>query len=464
MSRFVRNRLHRAMFERKDDNGGSGNGDGPSLATVTAEIKKLIQGQGTAFEDYKKTNDAILAKLAKGEAVGDLETKLAALEKTLQKNSEEKKALEDAVAELQQMALLGGGNGKAKDELEVERKNFNFSRKAAGRSDELDLASYQAYKAAFEKFTRKGGESLNDVERKAMLAGDDANGGYFLPPPAVGRIIKRIFEVSPVRSVASVISISGPALEGITDNDEAGCGWVGETETRSDTTTPKIGKYRLEAFEMYAQPKVSQTLLDDSAVDVEGWLGNKVASKMARLEGTAFVNGTGVGQPRGFNTYPTATTDDDTRAWGTIQFVKTGTNGGFGTNGDVLFDLIAAFRPFYLQNAKWGMRRETIAALRKLKGSVNADYLWQPGLQQGQPDRLLGYDIINMQDLPALSTNTQSLWLADWAEFYTVVDRMGIRVLRDPYTDKPNVKFYTTRRVGGGVLNFEAGKAVQFST
>jgi len=219
---------------------------------------------------------------------------------------------------------------------------------------------------------------------------------------------------------------------------------------------------------MYANPKTSQTLLDDSAVDVEAWLAAKVANKFARVEGAAFINGNGVNQPRGFASgYTLVATGDSTRTWGQIEKVKSGTNGGFGSGAtapDCLFSLIQAFKTAYLNNARWVTTREVIAAIRKLKEATTNAYIWQPGLQKGTPDSLLGYPIVMAQDIPALATGSASLWFGDWSEAYQIVDRQGMRTIRDNLTDKPNVQFYTTKRVGGGVVNYEAIKAITFET
>jgi HK97 family phage major capsid protein len=349
-------------------------------------------------------------------------------------------------------------------DVETETKAFNAIRRSYAEGKQVtDVSSTnKQYKSAFFSYVRKGKlEALSDSERKAMLAGDDANGGYLLPPSTIGRVVKKLFELSPIRQIAAVQAISTQALEGMYDNDESSYGWVAETGARTDDHDPTLGKYRIEAFEMYADPKATQTLLDDAAVDVEAWLADKVADKFARVEAAAFITGTGVGQPRGFTTYTLAATGDATRTWGQIEKVKTGANGDFAASNpaDKLFDLIQAFKTAYLQNAQWVTTREVIAKVRKFKEATTNAYMWQPGLAKGTPDTLLGYPIVIAQDVPALATGSASMWLGDWKEAYQIVDRQGVRTLRDPYTDKPYVHFYSTKRVGGGVLNFEAIKA-----
>jgi HK97 family phage major capsid protein len=313
---------------------------------------------------------------------------------------------------------------------------------------------------------RKGSlDALNGEERKALQAGVDSDGGYLMPTPAVGRIVKKVYETSPMRQIASVQMISGDALEGINDLDEASSGWVAETGARAETNTPQVGKYRIEAHEQYAAPKATQKLLDDGAVDVEAWLAGKVADKFSRVENAAFITGDGIGKPRGLTTYVTAATGDGARAWGQLEHVATGQAADFpaANPGDKLFDLIGAMKPAYLQNASFLTTREVITKVRKFKEANTNAYMWQPGLSKGQPDTLLGYPVTNAQDMPALANNSLSLSFGDHKEGYQIVDRIGIRTLRDPYTAKPYVIFYSTKRTGGGVLNFEAIKFLKFS-
>lgn len=433
-----------------------------------SEVKNLLLAQGKAWEEFKKTNDALIKAKADGQAVSDLETKLAKIETDLNKIDEIKQAvatLERAAARPQ---LPDGAQPGAK--LADECKAFNDHRKTFVRPGhviaDVEVDEYKAYKDAWIKQVRHGKENLTTDEVKAMQAGVDPDGGYMLPPPMVGRIVQKVYELTPLRQICTVQTISGNEIEGIEDLDEAALGgWVSETAARDETNTPQVGKWKIEAHEMYAQPKVTQRILDDSAVDVEAWLANKIANKYARVEADAFVNGSGVGRPRGLCQYPTAQTADATRPWGTFEAVKSGFNGGFASSNpaDVLFDLVGAMKPAYLGNARWVTTRQVITAIRKFKEATTNGYLWQPGLQAGQPDRLLAYPVVMCQDMPALASGSLSLSFGDFAEAYTIVDRLGIRTLRDPYTSKPYIKFYSTRRVGGGAVNFEAVKFMVFS-
>jgi len=430
------------------------------------EIKSLIEQQGKAWEDHKKTNDALIAAKADGKAVGDLEAKLAKISTDLDKYADLKAQFEEVMVKMQRP-----GNGPEDKAVADEVKGFNamiradYQSKGKSAPAPLDTAAYGEYKSAFFKLAAGVTiDSLGADERKALSAESDPDGGYMLPHSTVGRMVSKIYEQSTMRQLATVQNISTDKIEGIVDNDEADAGWVSELGTRSDSGTPQVGKWEIQAHEMYAMPKISQKLIDDAATDVEGWLASKVADKFARVEGAGFTTGNGVGQPRGLFAYATAATADDTRAWGTFEHVKTGANGTLHTNkGDPLQDLIGAMKNQYLGNAQWLMRRELRTALRKLKEATSDRYLWEPSLQAGQPDRLLGYTARVDQYVPAMATDSLSLAFGDFKEAYTIVDRIGVRTLRDPFTAKPYVVFYSTKRTGGGAINFEAVKFLKLA-
>lgn len=433
------------------------------------QVKELFEKQGKAWEEHKKAVDALIKAKAEGKAVSDIEAKLAKIGEDLDKLSDMKTHVDAAIAAMQRP---GGGDDEQKG-LEAEAKAFNLNlaahRQAKGSpiGNLFDVEGYKQYKSAFQKMVRTGSlDSLNADERKAMIAGSDPDGGFLLPSPVMGRMVTKMFEQSIMRQIADVQMISAPALEGIIDNNEADANWVSEVGARTDTNTPQVGKYRIEAFEMYAAPKASQTLLDDAAVDIEGWLAGKVADKFGRVEGTAFWQGTGVGQPRGLATgYTLVTTGDATRAWGQFEKVKSGANGAFHTTQfDPIHDLIGAFKDWYLPNAQFVMRRAVRTAARKLKESTTNRYLWEPGLQAGSPERFMGYPVRVDEYMPTLATGSASLAFGDFKQAYTIVDRIGVRVLRDPYTSKPYVIFYSTKRTGGGAVNFEAVKFFTFES
>lgn len=456
--------------------------------TPEQDLKETIEKIGSAFEAFKSAHTDEVKDIRKGFDDVVKKDMFVKLNSTLDTLIEKKDALEKALAaekshtdeiekKLNRLSLNGSPAAQ-----EDEQKNlaiFNGSRKAfaeqygtqaSGKNApaEATVEEMRSYKSAFVK-TMRGVriENLADDERKAMTSGSDNEGGYLVTPDTSGRIVKKIFETSPMRQVAAQQTIGTNELDGLYDIDEATSGgWVSETGTRAASASPTLGKYKIPVNEVFAMPEATQQLLDDANVDVETWLANKVADKLTRVENAAFVTGTGVGQPRGFTTYTNVATSDATRTWGQLEMIKTGVNGDFAASlpADILFTLIAAFKNGYLNNATFATTREVIAKIRKFKEATTNAYMWQPGLQQGQPEQLLGYPIIKFQDMAALSANGVSLALGDFNMAYQIVDRQGFRVLRDPYTNKPYVRFYTTRRVGGQVVQFEALKFIQFST
>ena len=435
------------------------------------EIKKVIDAQGEAFEQFRKANDDLLKAKAEGKAVGDLEAKVAAINTKLDELAETKKALDDL---LLKMARPGGMGSDPKDAeaKATELKSFNLTLRSEyqskGRAFQGDLSAeaYAEYKSGF--FKLMAGQTMDNLssdERKAMSAGSDPDGGFLLPASTTGRTVAIIREQSIMRQICDVQTIAGDKIEGITDNDEASAGWVAELGTRSDSSTPQVGKYEHQVHELYAMPKISQKLIDDAATDVEGWLAAKVADKFGRVEGAAFWQGTGVGQPRGLASYTTAATADGSRSWGQFEHVVTGANGAWHTTQfDPLHTLMGAFKDHFLNNAQFVMRRAVRTAARALKESTTNRYLWEPGMQVGAPERLMGYPCRVDEYMPTLATGSLSLAFGDFRQAYTILDRIGIRTLRDPYTAKPYVVFYSTKRTGGGAMNFEAVKFLKFST
>ena len=431
------------------------------------ELKKVIEELGRAFEEFKKSCEQQLAEVKSGRGTeATLNDKIERLSAKIDDLQAQKDEIEKK--------LNRPSGGVAEEVSADERKAlvvFNTEIKAAASAKgqqqpaDVTLEQYRAYKGAFNSFMRKGDKPLSMDEVKVLQVGVDSDGGYLVPPDTSGRIITKLYDLSPIRQIADVQVISSDKLEGIEDLDEAAAGWVGETGDRNETNTPTVGKYAIVAEEMYAQPKATQKLLDDAAVDIEGWLAGKVSDKFARTEGAAFVNGNGVVKPRGFTAYSTAATADASRAWGTLEHVSTGVNSDFAASSpaDILYDIEGAFKPGYLAGANWVTRRSVITKVRKFKGSDN-NYLWQPGLQAGKPASLIGYPVVLAEDMPALGAASLSMALGNFKLGYQIVDRLGVRVLRDPYTAKPYVKFYTTKRTGGGVVQFEAIKFVRFGT
>jgi len=320
-------------------------------------------------------------------------------------------------------------------------------------------------KNAFVQFVRSGDKSGVNAIKAAMTVDSDLDGGVLVAPQIATEIWKVMRDVSPIRQVARIVELGSDAYEEPQDQgNSAGADWVGEREARQNTSTPKLGALRIPSHELSAQPAVTQKLLDDASFDVERWLIDKLGEDFAIKEGNAFVAGNGVGKPRGYTTYPTSAVADATRAWGKLEHVITGAAGAFAATepADVLVDVSLKLKPQYLTNARWMMSRATAAVVRKLK-DANENYLWQPALQTGQPNMLLGYPVMFDEEVPAIASNSLSIWFGDFGRGYTIAQRKAIGTLRDPFTNKPYVNFYTVARVGGDVCDFHALKAVKFA-
>jgi len=414
------------------------------------EVKSLTKTLNTVHEEFKQVNNRIEAMEKKGNVADPmLKEKLEKLDTVLADSATRKDELLRVKSALARLASSNGSIALLDDE--------NTDAKATNEA-----------KAAYNLYLRKGivaGEASTDgfsvksasaVERKAMSVISDPDGGYTVTADMSGRVIKKIFETSPFRAYANSQTISTDALEGLYDNDEAGAGWVGETQARPETTTPQLGKYRIPVHEMYANPAVTQKLLDDSSLNIESWLSDKVGRKFGRMENTAFLTGDGVAKPRGILTYPAGTNQT-----GQLQQVISGSNGA--VTADTIIDLMFSIKSSYLAGSIFGANRMVIAQIRKLKDGQN-NYLWSPGFNGGSQSTVLGYGIVDFPDMPVPATNALALFFGNLSEAYQIVDRVGLRVLRDPFTNKPYIHFYTTKRVGGDVVNFEAIKLYKQGT
>lgn len=445
------------------------------------EIKSLIEDQGKAFEEFKQANDLRLKELEK-KGADDVLTreKVARIDEALNTLAEAKEAIErklpsrlDAIEAKFNRSMLGGdkeGEGKAAAQLAVFNAEMKSRAAQRGRHSvaDLDVKGYADYRKAFNTYLRGGMDALDGAESKALAATVDPDGGYLVPADMSGRIVARAFETSPMREYAAIQVISVDALEGLYDlNPGVSGGWVSEKQARTETNTPQLGKWRIDVHEQYANPAATQRILDDAVVNVEAWLAAKTGDILGRTENAAFVTGDGVGKPRGFASYTTAATADGARAWGVFEHVNTGAAGAFlGTTAapDCLLDIIGAFKPVYINaNTAWYANRAAITAVRKLKDS-QGNYLWSPGLQVGQPQQLLTFPVRLMQDMAALASGSLSMALGDMSQAYQIVQRAGISTLRDPYTNKPYVHFYSTARVGGAAVDFEALKFLRFGS
>ncbi len=333
-----------------------------------------------------------------------------------------------------------------------------YNRPTLGDSGNVknNSAAHSEYSKAFRNYLRKGMEGgLEALQTKALSVGSDPDGGYLVTSHMSSKIVQSIYETSPIRQLASVETISSDALELIDDHDQAAAGWTSETGSISETSTPTLAKRNIPTHELYAQPKATQKLVDDSAIDIESWLSTKIADIFSRKENTAFVSGTGVGQPRGILTYAAGTN------WGQIQQVNSGTSGA--VTADAIITLFYALKDAYTKRANFLMNRTVVQSVRLLKQATTNQYMWQPGLAAGAPDTLMGVPVMMAADMPIAAANSLSIAVGDFQAAYQIVDRQGISILRDPFTEKPFVKFYATKRVGGDVVNFEAIKLMKLA-
>jgi len=430
----------------------------PDLEAVVTAVEEVK----STFEAYKESNEERMAEAIKGAVDPLLEDRMKKINDDLDKKQ---KIIDDLWTATKRKHVTLDGRSLDIDDLDAKALCWaQLCAKAKGtRVDEYTHEESMKYKKAFLRYLRKNDRLLGDDEIKALSVGSDPDGGYRVDPDTSGRIVERQFESSPMRAHASVQIISTDALEGVHDVDEAASGWVGETAARPETATPQLDVWRIPVHEQYAEPRATQKLLDDAFVDMESWLANKVSDIFTRTENTAFITGAGSNTPRGIATYPDRAVAA-TFELGAIEQFDSGVNGAFAAdpNGpDVLFDVIYGLLSNYHANASWFMNRTTTGVVRKMQDG-NGQYQWQPSLAAGQPATLAAFPVAIFSDIAALATGSLSVAFGDMAQAYQIVDRIGIRVLRDPYTTKPFVKFYTTKRVGGDVVNFEAIKWINF--
>jgi HK97 family phage major capsid protein len=327
----------------------------------------------------------------------------------------------------------------------------------------LQTYDMREHKFAFDAYVRSGETlGLRQLEVKAMSVGTPSDGGYLVPEEIERIIGRRLTNISPIRSIAGVREISGNVYKKPFMTTGPAVGWVGETAARPQTNSPVLDELSFPAMELYAMPAATGALLEDSAVNIDEWIAGEVEQAFAEQEGAAFVNGDGTNKPKGFLQYDKVA--ESSWAWTKIGFVETGVDGGFPVSspGDPLIDLVYALKAGYRQNGHFVMNRKTQSAIRKLKDE-DGQYFWQPPAQAGGRASLMSFPVVEAEDMPDMAADSYSVAFGDFRRGYLVVDRQGVRVLRDPYSAKPYVLFYTTKRVGGGVQDFDAIKLLKFS-
>lgn len=422
---------------------------------MTTEVKELIEEiKGSAAQIQKRT-DVVEARGQKTEEQ---------LEKALVE-------IGDMTEKLQTIVAAAEAEAKAREELEMR-----LARIPEGKGGNDMPLGDRDYKKGFRSYMRKGsvtilehleaeGEALQkafDLEEaenvKALAVGSGPDGGFLVPTDTARLLTQRVFESSPIRQIANVITTANESVEIVIDDDEADSGWAGEVETPSETGTPGIGLLTIPTHEQRAMPKATQKLLDDASIDIESWLQGHVSRKFTRMENTGFVTGNGVKKPRGFTDYE-AWADEEQYERGKLAQIQTSTNDDLDEPND-LINLQTLLLEEYQANARWVMNRRTWGGkVIQLKNAVSGDYLISPALLfSGVEPQLLGKPVVLAADMPVVANAAKIIAYGDFREGYTIVDRIGIRVLRDPFTAKPYILFYTTKRVGGDVTNYQAIK------
>ncbi len=377
------------------------------------------------FEEFKSANDQRLAQL---------ETRMGADALTAEKVARLDAALD--------------GYKSALDRAMVERERPALE---AGTSP----TTGQEYKDAFAAYVKRG-------EEKSLSIGSNPDGGYLVPDETASQITRLLTTISPIRSIAGVLEISTSVYKQPVSVSGPAVGWVGETAARPETASQTLAEVTFPTMELYAMPAATAAFLDDAAVDVGEWIAREINTAFAEQESQAFVNGDGVNKPSGF--LQATQVAQSSWSWGNVGYVATGVSGAFpaADESDVLIDLMYALKSGYRQNASWVMNRQTQAAIRKLKDS-SGNYLWQPASVAGGRATLMGFDLVESEDMPDIAAGSASIAFGDFSRGYLIVDRRGVNVLRDPFSNKPYVQFYTTKRVGGGMHDYDAIKLLKFS-
>lgn len=341
----------------------------------------------------------------------------------------------------------------------LDRKSLSRARPELATAAEAEAPHQKAFAAYVRNGDADGLRGL-DLEGKAIAVSGD--GGYLVDPKTSDQIRSVLYSTASLRGVSTVVNVEATSYDVLIDTTEAGAGWATETDPTAETGTPTVERIVIPLHELSAMPKASQRLLDDSAFDIEGWLASRIAEKFARAEAQAFVLGDGDDKPTGFLTYDTAA--NGTQIWGEIGHVTTGQDGGFAAvaAADAIIDLVYALGAQYRANGTFVMNSKTAGMVRKLKDG-DERFLWSDGLAAGEPARLLGYPVLIAEDMPDIASGSLSIAFGDFAAGYTIAERPDLRILRDPFSAKPHVLFYATKRVGGDVSDFEAIKVLKFS-
>jgi len=427
---------------------------------MDAQLKKAVDELGGAVEEFKALHGRVESLEKAGKSTDDVEAQLVKANEKIDELSATKAGLDKQQQELEaaksSIDELQTGNKQLQAELEELAKR---SVPGMANGDSPETAEHAK---AFNRYMRSGrDEGLADLQVKALSVGVDSDGGFAVPELVDTNIIELERRVNVMRQVSSQITVSTPDYKKLVNRGSAAAGWVGETDPRPETATPTLSQLAASMGELYANPASTQQALDDTFFNIEQWLASEVAITFSERENTAFTTGDGTNKPAGLFAAPRTADADAARAFGSFQETPTEAAGAFSM--DDLISSVYSLRAGYRANARWMMQGLKIAAARKLK-DTDGQYLWRPGLEEGQPDRLLGYGIVENEDMgTGVAAGTIPYAFGDFSRAYLIVDRIGTRVLRDPYTNKPFVHFYTTKRVGGMPIDSNAVKFAAYS-
>lgn len=409
---------------------------------MSQEILNAIETSNRAFEEFKKVNDARIEELKKGGATADMQSKMAAIQADM---AEQKRVIEDMEAKAKRPHF--GADGREVNQAEAEHKQ------------------------AFNSFLRKGKvDGLADLEAKAYAwsTNSGADGGYAVPKVIDSTIDALAVNVSPIRALAQVVQVSTTDYHKLVNKHGTASGWVGETDARTATNTSVLADIKPTMGELYANPQATQQMLDDVFFNAEQWLAEEVALEFARAEGAAFITGDGTNKPTGFLAGATAATADSSRAFGTIEHIATGTSAAWKTlsatvnPADDLFTVVSKMKAAYRAGSSWVTNKALLFEIMSFK-DYQGRYVFNPTTAPGVADTILGYPVVEAEDIAAKGASSLSLAFGNFKLGYLIVDRIGTRVVRDPFSNKPYIGFYTTKRVGGALINSEAIKVLKFS-
>ncbi len=428
-----------------------------ALADAIAAVQEANQKGETKSADFEmklsKMTDQISSVLEANQKLEaknvELDKKTKELEISVARNPNAKAADVDKAIELQQEAMeLFIRKGSVKGTADKPCSLDNFV------SDFLEVKKLEMKDLVGSGIEVKSGTSLR--------VSSDVDGGFLVLPEFGGVVATQVFETSPLRGLAGSVTIATDEYTFVDDYDQVTSGWVGETDARTATQTPQVAKRIIATNEQYALTNQTQKMLEDGIINVESWVTGKISDKFARTENTAFVTGDGVGKPRGFTTY-TAGSSSTTYVPGTIQVVNSGSNSAYLYAG--LVDMVAALKAPYFSGASWATSRSSLGALLKIvDGQSRPIFNMTYDKNTNTFGNMLGLPMNIFNDMAAVAQNALTLALANWKQAYMIVDRRGISMLRDPYSNKPYVQFYATKRVGGDVVNWEAIKIQKIST